>query len=98
MNEYMNLLGLKAKDRISGFNGVVTTVAFDLYGCVQVIITPEVDKEGKPSDGIWFDAKRLEVTSERPVMTPPTFDTLPAGKEKGPAAKPPMPNKGTPSR
>ena len=40
MNE-LKLLGLKVKDKVTGFTGIITSVSFDLYGCIQVIITPE---------------------------------------------------------
>lgn len=88
MNKYMSLLGHRAKDKVTDFEGVVTTVAFDLYGCIQVVLVPAADKDGKMGEGNWFDAKRIELTSTSPVMEAPDFETLAAGKEKGPAAKP----------
>lgn len=88
MNEYMKLLGMKVKDRVTGFTGIVESVSFDLYGCVQVVLRPAVSKEGKPGEGHWFDAKRIEVLGKTPVMAPPAFAAMPAGREIGPAAKP----------
>ena len=80
----MALLGLKVKDRVTGLSGVVTSVSFDLYGCVQVIVHPGVQKdETKLSDMVWFDAQRLEVISKNPVMPVPDF-----GRVKGPELKP----------
>lgn len=88
MNEYMKFLGMKVKDRVTGFQGVVESVSFDLYGCVQVVVRPETGKDGKQGEAHWFDAKRIDVTSKKPVMAPPAYAALPAGKEIGPASKP----------
>ncbi len=92
MNDYMKLLGHKAKDRVTGFEGVVASICFDLYGCVQVVLTPQVGADGKVGDGHWFDAKRVTVTSETPVMNQPEYARLRAGEEIGPAEKPRMPS------
>lgn len=89
MNEYMKMLGLRAKDVVTGFTGVISTISFDLYGCVQFVVTPEADKDGKLAQGHWFDAKRLTLLTDTPVMAVPSFATMPARTERGPAAKPP---------
>lgn len=81
MNEYMKLLGLKAEDVVSGFKGVITSISFDLYGCVQAVISPGLDKDGKLQDGHWFDTKRLIITDATRVMEVPTFETVPGGYE-----------------
>lgn len=54
-------LGYRVTDVITGFAGVVTSVSFDVAGCVQAIVQPVVDKDGKPNDGRWFDVIRLNV-------------------------------------
>jgi hypothetical protein len=83
MQKDMKLLGLKVKDRVTGFTGIVTTIAFDLYGCIQAVVTPAAVKEDKSlEDSRWFDAKRLEVQSESPVMPVPTFENVPGPQEK----------------
>jgi hypothetical protein len=82
IEENLNYLGLKVKDRITGFTGVVTTVSFDLYGCVQVIINPGIDKDGKIQESAWFDISRLGIIDEDPVIEIPTFDY-----SKGPEPK-----------
>jgi len=81
MNKYLDLLGLKAKDKVTGFEGVVSSVCFDLYGCVQMVLTPEV-KEGKFNDSHWFDEKRLEILDHNPVMATPSFESIPGPQEK----------------
>lgn len=86
MNNYFKILGFKVRDRVTGFAGVASTVSFDLYGCVQVVVTPEA-KDGKRADSEWFDHKRLEKTSTEPVMPVPNFGQA-VGDESGPAEKP----------
>lgn len=81
MKKYMDLLGLEARDVVTGYTGVITTVSFDLYGCVQVVVTPKY-KEGKDDIvGRWFDSKRLTVLSKKPVMEVPSFTSVPGGAE-----------------
>ena len=85
------LLGLNAKDKVTGFEGVITTVCFDLYGCIQLALTPfakKGDQELKASH--WFDVARLEVSNVR-VMDAPDFDakgSSPAEYTHGAAPKP----------
>ena len=95
MKEYLDILGYKVRDRVTGFVGVATSVCFDLYGCVQVVVRAEV-KDGKIEEGSWFDHKRLEICA-RPlqlgvteaqvkpperVMPMPTFEIVAGGSEK----------------
>lgn len=86
MNEYLKLLGLKVKDRVTGLEGVVTSICFDLYGCVQALVHPGLDKEGKARDLCWYDCNRLEVLDAEPVMPQPRFETVP-GPENGKPAR-----------
>jgi len=67
VKESMLLLGRKAVDRVTGFRGVVSSVSFDLYGCVQVVVT-SVHTPTTASDSKWFDANRLELTNEASAM------------------------------
>jgi hypothetical protein len=80
----MKLLGLKVRDAVTGFEGVVSSVCFDLYGCVQAVVTPPMAAKdaGKLEDSRWFDTKRLAVLDSRPVMEVPTFEVVPGGSEK----------------
>jgi hypothetical protein len=82
----LELLGCKAKDKITNFEGVIDSVSFDLYGCVQACIRPGTDKEGKVKESYWFDVKRLDVGKR--VMDAPSFARTTFGKEIGPANKP----------
>lgn len=79
-NEHLKLLGFKVKDVVTGFTGVISSISFDLYGCVQAIVNPGLDKDGKPGDMHWFDLKRLEPIGDKPVMEQPTFESVPGGE------------------
>lgn len=58
----MNItLGQKAKDKITGFEGILTAKCEHLYGCDQYCLMPTVDKDGKAQDGKWFDDGRIEI-------------------------------------
>ncbi len=73
MKEHFDFLGFKVRDVVSGFKGVVTSISFDLYGCVQAVVTPEINKDDKKAESRWFDTKRLIKLSKEPVMAVPTF-------------------------
>lgn len=88
LEPYFDLLGAKVRDRVTGFQGTATSLSFDLYGCVQVVITPPLDKDGKHVDGHWYDANRLEVLDAARVMPLPKYGATPATHSHGPAEKP----------
>jgi len=53
-------LGDRAKDRVTGFTGIVTAVTVYLNGCVRVQVTPEkLDKDGRPIATESFDVQDL---------------------------------------
>lgn len=89
VRQHLNILGYKVKDRVTGFTGVASSVGFDLYGCVQVIVNPGLNNEGKLGEQCWFDIGRLEITSKTPVMAIPNYEFgYVAEGKKGPAEKP----------
>lgn len=89
MKKHIELLGLKVEDKVTGYAGVVTSISFDLYGCIQAIVTPGLNKDGKRISGDWFDVNRLIVVDNIPVMEAPNFAAGPiADGGKGPAEKP----------
>lgn len=85
MQHHIKILGHKAKDKITGYEGVVESISFDLYGCVQAALRPELDKDGKFREGHWFDVKRLDILSKKPVMEVPDFSKLEIGAAEKPA-------------
>ena len=83
------LLGMKVRDKVTGAEGVVSSVSFDLFGCIQAVVVPQADKDGKRQEGDWFDVGRLEITDANRVMPVPDFDAgYPSEGKKGPAHKP----------
>ncbi len=91
MNEHLRLLGLRVQDRVTGFGGVCSSIFFDLYGCVQALVTPGLDKDGKFRDSVWFDTKRLVVLNQEPVMMVPSFEQVPGGQELPQFSSKPIP-------
>ena len=87
--DHLGMLGKNARDKVTGFSGVVVSVAFDLYGCVTALIHPGLDKDGGMREQQWFDVSRL-IPGAFSVMQPPDFfvGDIAEGK-KGPAANPP---------
>ena len=73
VEESISLLGFKAQDKVTGFAGVVTSISFDLFGCIQAIVLPPVDKDGNDQEGRWYDIARLDILEEKRVMDCPKF-------------------------
>lgn len=91
MEEHLDILGHRASDKVTGFKGVITTISFDLYGCIQAIITPtDVGKD--TSDSKWFDITRLNIESSVPVMQQPNFKEGYISTGKKGASNKPIPN------
>lgn len=79
-------LGTRQKDQVTGFSGVVTSVCFDINGCIQGCVKPPLDKDGKMPDGYWIDLDRLTPDGQ-PAMAPFPYE-LPRKFVAGPAEKP----------
>jgi len=75
LKKHLSILGLRVKDRVTGFKGIATVVGFDLYGCIQVSVNPGLDENGKIMDAHWFDIARLNVDNESDrAMDVPSYD------------------------
>ncbi|MBX6133572.1 hypothetical protein [Pseudomonas aeruginosa] len=91
VQKHLSILGYRAKDRVTGFEGVVTSVCFDLYGCIQVVLNPGIRDDGKIGEQLWFDINRLIVAENKPrVMAPQTSSTgqllrAGTGRQRSPA-------------
>ena len=59
-----NFLGKKAKDKITGFEGIITSKHIYLTGCNQYGIQPPIDKDGKVPDKGYFDEGRIEIIGD----------------------------------
>jgi hypothetical protein len=89
--EILDLLGHKAVDRVTKFKGTIASICFDLYGCVQAALTPEVNDKGEENHSKFFDISRLDVdrTSDRVMYPPETyFNGLASAIDRGPAERP----------
>ncbi len=54
------------RDKVTGLEGISTGVVTYLNGCVQHVLSPAVDKEGKKPESWWIDEGQLEVLSDDP--------------------------------
>ncbi len=73
MMKDLELLGWRVRDRVTNFQGTVTHIGQDLYGCVQAIVQPEgyMEKgEQKTPESRWFDLSRLVKVGRSRVMEP----------------------------
>jgi hypothetical protein len=93
MHEYLSILGFEIKDAVTKWAGVVVSVTFDLYGCVQCYCIPKAGKDGKIGEGCWFDIKRLQKIGRAPVMVLPNFVRMSPGKEAGAQRLTPYPGR-----
>lgn len=73
---HLEKLGFEAEDKITGFKGVVDSVSFDLYGCIQYALRPPMDKEGKLPNGAWFDSNRIKIKGKKRIIEPLLIEAL----------------------
>jgi hypothetical protein len=73
-------LGKKARDKVTGFEGVITGRAQYLTGCDQYVVVPLV-KDGSFQRGEWFDEGRLEVIGEG-ISAADVAGTRPGGPQR----------------
>ena len=74
VDKHLEWLGLDVKDKVSDFRGIVQSVCFDLFGCIQADVRPKgLDKEGKIQTGWWLDINRLIIVNPKPVMDRPNY-------------------------
>ena len=92
---YLELLGQTARDKITGLQGTIVSVSFDLFGCVQAVLAPPlpVDKDGnkdhhKKPESFWLDVNRLDIVRRERVMPIPPYAARPTEHTHGPADKP----------
>ena len=73
-SKHFDLLGMKVTDKVTGFKGSVTSLCFDLYGCIQAAVTPKAAKGGALGSTAWFDVTRLTVKGKKPVVELPDYN------------------------
>jgi len=82
----LDLLGLKVKDKVTGQIGIVTSISFDLYGCVQALVHPGLDKDRKLRELSWFDVQRLQKLTTKALLPIPSFAAA-TGPERKPVPR-----------
>ena len=61
MSNRLPQLGDRARDKVTGFTGILTTHASHLTGCDRMWVTPSVDDKGATREGMWVDIDMLEI-------------------------------------
>jgi hypothetical protein len=61
---FLHELGKRGKDKITGFEGVLTARCEFLTGCSRYCIQPTELKDGKPIDSIYFDEAQIEIIGD----------------------------------
>lgn len=59
----MEILGKKARDKVTGFEGIIIGKTIYLYGCNCYGLAPAADK-GVIPDTNWFDEGRIEIIGD----------------------------------
>ena len=59
----MENLGKKARDKVTGFEGIIIGMTVYLFGCNVYGLAPKA-KDGKVGDTLWFDEGRIEITGK----------------------------------
>lgn len=62
--EWRTMLGKLARDKVTGFEGIVVGHAKHLTGCDTYGLQPKVDSDGKVQDAQWFDEGRIEILGD----------------------------------
>jgi hypothetical protein len=60
--KFKHKLGVTAKDKITGFEGIIISRCEFLTGCNRYCIQPTELRDGKPLDSLYFDEDQMEVT------------------------------------
>jgi hypothetical protein len=63
--------GVRAKCKVTGFTGIVAGRTEYLNGCIQWLVKPPIDKDGKYVDGQWVDDGQLEVIDDGIIVVAP---------------------------
>jgi hypothetical protein len=88
LEKHLNNLGKRGSDKVTGCTGIIDSVCYDLYGCIQYCLRPAMRPDGEIPSGHWFDVTRL-VINDAQIIPPPAFHLgYIAEGNKGPADKP----------
>ena len=64
---FKHKLGKRAKDKITGFEGILTSRCEFLTGCNRYCIQPTTLKDGRPIESMYFDEDQIEILTEEGI-------------------------------
>jgi len=83
--EFLFTNGDRVRDKISGFEGIVTGSVYYITGCNQYLIQPKGDDPSKKPEANWFDEGRLETVKRCEIR-----ELEVSGDENGPDLQAPI--------
>lgn len=78
--------GDEAKDKVTGFKGLITSMHAYIDGCIQFGLSPPVDKNGEIRDTLQFDSARIMIVKKAKVEV----NADPTGGPMGPGTSEPV--------
>jgi len=74
LSPFKYLAGSHVKDKITGFEGVITCRCHWMFGCIRYDVTPmELDKDGQPQKSNGFDEDQLVLVETEPIEAKKEF-------------------------
>ena len=74
--EAFDLLGKRGRDKVTGLEGVVESISFNLYGEVMVALRPVQQFDGNISNAFWLQEQRIVIEDGERVIDVPDFDAV----------------------
>jgi hypothetical protein len=65
-NGFKYELGSKAKDKVTGYKGLIIARTEWLYGCRRYVLQAQELKDGKPIETVCVDQDAVEIVEEAP--------------------------------
>lgn len=61
MTKFQFELGKQARDKITGFKGIIVGRSEFIFGCNRYGLSPKVGKDGRYMESEWFDEGRIVI-------------------------------------
>lgn len=88
-------LGDRVRDRITGFEGIVTGITEWLFQCRRPIVQPSsLTTDGKPTESQSFDEEQLEVIEAGAFFVPAADDLAETGGPRDTPSRQATPGRG----
>lgn len=65
VDEALYDFGVLAKDKLTGFEGVIVAKSIGISGDISYGLSPKFEKSSKNNDAIWFDEGRIEIIENK---------------------------------